>query len=168
MRHVVFWSGGQDSTLVAVQLLRSGKFVRLVSFDNCWIGGEHQQNLEKMYRKRILQRFESEFGRKLFEHKVYTWDGDLVGSSIQNQIWVSLFPLACEDGDEAYFGNIRTDDFWHVSAEFKATFEQICKFQGNKKVKLNFPIEWYYKKHVIKELHKFGYLDLAIHSGDKL
>lgn len=167
MRHVVFWSGGQDSTLVAVQLLRANEHVHLVSFDNCFIGGEHQQNLEKIQRKHILQRFRTEFGELRLEHHSYTWDGDLF-SGIQSRLWASLFPLVCKDEDKAYFGCIRTDDFWHYDNEFKKTFEQNCKFQNDKKVELKFPLEWYFKKDVIKELKRVGYLDLAIHSGDKL
>jgi|SRR6185312_4972877 len=165
-RHVVFWSGGQDSTLVAVQLLRANEHVILVTFDNCWIGGEGQQNKEKMSRKRTLERFKTEFGQNRFEHKIYTWDGEL-NTGIQNKAWVSLFPLALRDQDKAYFGCIKTDEYWHVRHTFEEAFNAVCKHH-EKKIELKYPLEWYDKGQVIKELKRTGYLDLSIHSGDKL
>lgn len=153
---------------MALRLLRSKEYITLVSFDNCYIGGEHQQNLEKMYRKRLLTKFRTEFGEKSFEHKVYTWDGDVDLNGEQNKLWVCLFPLCCPNESKAYFGSIRQDDFWHFKDEFVKTFNQICKYQHDKKVELKFPLEWVYKKQVIKELQKYGYLEATIYSGDKI
>ena len=107
----------------------------------------------------------SEFGNK-FDHQTFTWDGNMC-ITLQSRIWASLFPLMCKDDDKAYFGAIQEDTFWHYAHEFKELFNMTCKFD-DKKVELNFPLEWYSKKRVIKELKKFGYLDFSIHSGDKL
>lgn len=167
--HIVFWSGGQDSTLVALQLLRERKFITLVSYDNCWIGGEHQQNLEKIHRKRLLHKLITEFGVNSFKHKTYTWDGDMeTNHGEQNKLWTVLFPLACPNDSIAYFGAVKMDDFWHFKDEWIKTFNQICKYQYDKKVEIKFPLEWYTKKMVKKELAKYGYLNATIHSGDKL
>ena len=165
-RNIVFWSGGQDSTLVALQLLRAGKYIKLVSFDNCWIGGEHQQNLEKMRRKQILNKFQAEFGGNSFDHKNFTWDGELI-AGLQSKAFVSLYPLCCKDEDNVYLGIMSTDNFWHYANKWKIAFEKICDCD-DKKVELNFPLEWFSRKAVIKDLKKLGYYDLTIHSGDKL
>ena len=164
-RNIVFWSGGQDSTLVAVQLLRAGKFIHLVSFDNSFIGGEHQQNLEKIKRKQCMHKMTSEFGNN-FKHEVFVYDGN-VNVSAQNGIWVALYPLLCKDGDNAYFGAMKDDSFWHYDDKFKNVFKILCDYE-DKKVNLEFPLEWYSRSKVIKELKKFGYFDFSIHSGDKL
>lgn len=168
MSNVVFFSGGLDSTLVALQLLRAEEHVKLVTFDNCWIGGEHQQNLEKIQRKKILQRMKTEFGDNKITLANYTWDGELKGAGMQSNVWVSLFPLALEDKDKAYFGIIRYSDFWHVREKWEKAFNAILDCQGKKYVKLEYPLEWWKKHEIIKKLKKYGYHDLAIHSGDKL
>ena len=166
-RNVVFFSGGLDSTLLAVDLLRERKHVTLVIFDNSIIGGGGQQNKEKMRRKQIIKRMKSEFGENQITIKTYTWDGDLeIG--IQKDIWVSLFPLVLKSDDKAYFGIIRYSDFWHFRAKWEKAFNAILDIHEKTKVELIYPLEWEFKKNIIKRLKKVGYYDLAIHSGDKL
>lgn len=166
-RNVVFFSGGLDSTLIAVDLLRSQKSVTLVTFDNGWIGGNGQQNKEKMRRKQIVRRMKTEFSDNMIDEKVYTWDGDLkIG--IQKDIWVSLFPLTLESNDKAFFGIIRYSDFWHFRTKWENAFNAILDAHDKKGITLEYPLEWSFKKDIIKRLKKVGYYDLAIHSGDKL
>lgn len=166
--HVVFWSGGKDSTLVALDLLRARKYIHLVTFVNPNIGGESHLNKENIARKRILQKLRHEFGEKAFHYEEFTWNGNAVTGNLgQASFWVSLFPLICADKDKAYFGIIRYSDFWHKRAQFERSFHAICKFQ-DKEVELVYPLEWTKKPEIIKRLKKLGYNDMAIHSGDKL
>lgn len=164
--NVVFFSGGLDSTLVALQLLRAQKYVILVNFDSADIGGETQRALEKMRMKKILQKFRTEFGENAFTLKTFTWEGDLIGDK-QSSLWVSVFPCACADNDTAYFGIIKNSDFWHYRTDWETAFHAVCKVQ-KKKVSIKYPLEWKLKHQIKKELKKYGYLDLAIHSGDSL
>lgn len=166
-RDVVFWSGGLDSTLVAVDLLRARKNTHLITFTNESIGGYGQQQKERIRRKRIIQRLKTEFGNKI-THEDFTWDGRVHNGCLgQASMWLSVFPLVLQDDDTAYFGVIRYSDFWHKKEEFETAFNAVCKFQ-DKKVKLEYPLEWSHKNEIKKRLKKVGYLEIAIHSGDKL
>lgn len=165
----MFFSGGLDSTLVAVQLLRERKHVHLITFTNGNIGGFSQQQKEQMRRKQIIKRMECEFGKHI-THEEFTWDGstNINNSDLQQaSIWVSLFPMVLNNNDKAYFGITRYSDFWHYSDLFKKAFNSVAEFQ-QKKLELIFPLEWYKKVSIKQELKKLGYLDLTIHSGDKL
>lgn len=166
-RNIVFFSGGLDSTLVSVQLLRAGKHVTLVNFDNSVIGSEHQQNLEKLAMKKIIKKMKTEFGDDMVMVNNYTWDGDMFVNT-QNDIWVSLFPLCLMDNDIVHFPIIRHSDFWHSRTEFESAFNSILEYHKKKGVQLLYPLEWKHKKDIVKELRKVGYHDLSIHSGDKL
>lgn len=166
-RNVIFFSGGLDSTLVAVDLLRERKYITLVNFDNSQIGGSSQQNKEKIRRKHIVKRMKSEFGENWITEINYTWDGEL-NIFAQMAAWVSLFPLALRTDDNAYFAIIRYSDFWHYKNKFEKAFNAVLDMHDKKDVKLNYPLEWNFKKTIIKRLKKLGYYDLAIHSGDKL
>ena len=164
-RHVVFWSGGLDSTLIALNLLRAKKDVHLITFVNWTVGGGEQQNQEKIRRKHILTKMRTEFG--LISNEEFAWDGsNYCGTLGQASMWLSLYPLVLQDKDKAYFGVIKYSDFWHRKEQFEAAFNAICKFQ-DKKVELLYPFEWKLKKTIIKELKKYGYLELCYHSEDK-
>lgn len=167
MSNVVFFSGGLDSTLVAVDLLRSRKPVELVSFDNCIIGGESQQNQEKLRRKMIVKKMKHEFGEKWIHERTYTWDGEFTGG-LQKGTWVSLFPMALRSNDNAYFGIIRYSDFWHWRDDWEKAFYAVLKAQDKENVTLHYPLEWEHKKTIKKRLKRVGYLELALHSGDSL
>ena len=167
-RNVVFFSGGIDSTLVAVDLLRERKPVTLVNFDNSWIGGASQQNQEKLRMKGIIKRMKSEFGEGWIKENKYTWDGDLFANGLQKNGWVSLFPLALASNDNAYFGIIRYSDFWHFRDKWEKAFNAVLDAHEKTGVKLKYPLEWCKKNDIKKRLKRIGYLDLALHSGDSL
>jgi len=165
MGNVVFWSGGEDSTLVAIKLLRADKPATLISIDNSCIGGARQQNLEAISRKRCLDKMKKEFS--LVAHKNVVFDADFAGTSTQPEIFMGLFPLLCKDGDTIHHGAIKTDTFWHRIDRLRPAFDAMCK-ACDIKLNLEFPLEWYDKKQVRNELKKYGYLEFTIHSGDAL
>lgn len=165
--NIVFWSGGQDSTLIAIQLLRAGKYITLLSLDNSQIGGPRQQNLEQISRKSALEKMQKEFGKERITHKTVAFDFEFSDGTVQPQIFCGLFPLLCQDGDIAYYGAIKTDTFWHIIDKLRPAFDAMCKLRGIK-VELKFPLEWYHKKQVKAELKKYGYLEYTIHSGNSL
>lgn len=166
-RNVVFWSGGLDSTLVALQLLRADTVVNLVTFIHDQIGSEEQQSKERLTRKHILEKLKSEFGLKI-SHEEYTWYGHIRNSARLNQatMWLCTSPLLLDDEDNAYYGFLRRDDFWHYKVEFEDAFNAICKFMIIK-CKLEYPLQWEFKKNVIKKLKKLGYYDLCYFSHDQ-
>lgn len=166
-RNVVFFSGGMDSTLIAVDLLRSREVVTLINFDNGSIGGEGQQNKEQMRIKQIVQRMRTEFGGSWVTLQNILWDGSFE-VKLQLKWWCSLFPLCLKEDDKVYFGAIRYSDFWHWKDDWEKAFNATLKCHGTKNVTLNYPLAWEFKHMVKKRLKKVGYYDLAIHSGDSL
>jgi len=165
MTDIVFWSGGQDSTLVALQLLRSDKPVKLITIPNYQIGTESIQDKEKLVRKRCLQKLRTEFP-SLVSHREFLFDGEAkVGPLGQASIWLSCFPLCCEDGDTIHLGFIRYSDFWHYYQRFTSAFDAICEFHA-KKVEIKYPLEWTKKHEVTDQLKRFGYLDFTYHSTE--
>lgn len=163
MADVVFWSGGMDSTLCALHLLRADKSVRLVTISNALIGDEHEK--ERLTRKQCLQKLKTDFGNNVV-HEEYIFDGAFrVGSLEQASLWVSLYPLCVNDKDDVYLGFIRYSDFWHHKEQFEKAFHATCEFH-DKKVKLHYPLEWTKKGEIRDKLKKYGYLEFTFHSSD--
>jgi len=165
MTDIVFWSGGEDSTLVALELLRAGKDINLITIPNYQIGTESIQDKEKLVRKKCLQKLKTEFGNQV-NHKEFLFDGDCkIGPLGQASIWLSMYPLCADDGDTIHLGFIRYSDFWHYRHRFMTAFNAICDFH-NKKVKITFPLEWVKKPDIREKLKRFGYIDFTYHSTE--
>ena len=167
-RDVVFWSGGMDSTLIAVRLLRERKQVTLCTFTNPNIGGDHQQNMEQIKRKRIIQRMITEFGEHQINYETFTWDGPFRLGNVLGQasVWCSMFPAVAESEDRLYFGAIEYSHFWHRKEKFENAINAVLDMHDKKNITIKYPLEWMSKKSVKKELKKYGYLDACFHSDD--
>ena len=165
-RNVVFWSGGNDSTLVALRLLRANKYPYLISFASYHIGGFAQQNKEKIFRKHLLHKFKEEFGDR-FEYTEYTYEGESE-ITLQDQFWCSLAPTLLKNNDKIHLGFIRYDDVWHKIEKFKTAILSMTDFLGKKDIEIEFPLEWSTKNDVRKELKKYGYLENTILSNDSI
>jgi len=165
-RKIVFWSGGNDSTLLALRLLREREYVHLVSFVSYHIGGFAQQNKEKIYRKYLLHKFKEDFGDS-FKYTEISWEAVLTNGQ-QHHLWCALAPTILQSKDELYFGFLKYDDVWHKIEKFKQSILTTTDFFGLEEIKLEFPLEWMQKSAVRKELKKYGYLDNTIISNDSI
>jgi len=167
MNNIVFWSGGMDSTLVAVDLLRERKGVVLLTVENVMIGGQEFHDKERLVRKKCLQKMKTEFGSKMIIHEEFLFDGKVEPSEHLGlaSLLFNVMHIACEKDDEIYFGFVRYSDFWHYKNLFKRAHKHVARLDG-KNMELHYPLEWIKKPEVAKRLKKLGYFNYTIHSDD--
>ncbi len=155
---LVCWSGGLDSTLLLHDLLREQKLsepVRTLSIHHSNVGAWEEQ---KLARDRLKKHFEK-LGHKLscLEVEVKSSDGMFVqGEGIrQAVIWLTLGAQYLNNGEGLYLGYIKGDDFWHYHSWANQLFTASCALMG-KECKLELPLEWVDKSHVIDRLGKLA------------
>ena len=167
MRNVVFWSAGQDSTLVAVDLLRSREPMTLLTAQNIMIGGVEFHDKEKLMRKKCLQKMKTEFGETMVAHEEFLFDGKISQGEHLGlaSMLINVMHLACDKDDTVYFGFIRYSDFWHYKQKFVEANDKLNILDG-KDIKLKFPLEWNKKHEIVKRLKQIGYYAYTLHSDD--
>jgi len=155
MTHLLFWSGGFDSTAILLDMLTdSARYpkIRVVSYG---VKAIHNCEEDKNARKAISKLLDLEKNAR-FEMIDFDIDYFPFISGSQAKLWAclaSMFVSAVDNPLEIVFGYIKHDDFWHERPEFEAgiknliQFGQHCEFN----VKFNYPLEWMTKKEMLSK-----------------
>lgn len=164
---LLLWSGGCDSTLILIDMLRSTKNrsqflslrdnrIRTIAINHPQVAGvEHN----KEARKRMFPLLRKRFGWHPDWHSEVdiTHDANAAivptGGIIQPALWVLYAIPYLEHDEDLYAGYIRSDDVWHHRDEFIQAFDGLQRLT-NRIGKLIFPLEWKSKADVIHYLRK--------------
>lgn len=152
------WSGGCDSTLSLLRLLKEKKRVRTISV----IHPQIYAVAENAAARLAIHRRLFEMGH-ILDHvgevvittptrRHIDIDGANNGGLIQPNIWLGIAASYLEQDEDLAFGYMRTDDFWHYKTEFNVAFKHFTKILAKESSELIFPLEWKNKAEIIKEL----------------
>lgn len=151
---LVLWSGGADSTLVLLRLLKKKKPVRAISILHPQVMSGPRENLARIS---MAARFRED-GYHL-EHATIELKQDLffiesVGGLTQPALWIPLALSYLRKDEDLYAGYIKGDDFWHYNAWAQQAFVGLNGVRGNYGSRFLMPLEWMEKAGVLKELYK--------------
>lgn len=159
---LVCWSGGCDSTLVLLRLLKESsaeKPVRTISFSlpPQLVQGDQQL----MTRTRLFNKFKAAgFHQNHSEIRLET-EGQVwiaCNTCPQPPLWLAFAVPHLKAEEDLYVGWVRHDDIWHKLALVHGAFTHLQGIVENSG-KLICPLEWETKEKVLQELKNEGYLD---------
>ena len=160
---LVIWSGGCDSTLALLQVAKKashGEPARALSVvhDQVAQGPEERQarkKIRKVFKKRGLP---IEYAEVTIKH---AGDFAALNSGItQPVIWIMTAITYLHNKEDLVTGYIRTDDAFHYRIQLVNTFIGARDLAG-KNGDIKFPLEWWKKSEVIKELQKEKLISLV-------
>lgn len=163
---LVLWSGGCDSTLVLLNLLKEHRaenkgWVTTVSFNHDNIAASKEsraarRSLQAWFKKERYLHLHSEV---TISHSGYREVEKGDGLS-QPAIWLTHALNYLKVEEDLYAGYIQSDDFWHRFDGFEMATKGLFQMIG-KKGKVYFPLQWFSKAEVIKDLEKAKILNLC-------
>ena len=164
-RVLMVWSGGCDSTLALLHLLKEKKEVRTLSITHTHVQAMNENlTARTTLRRELAIRGYSIYGDSsivsIQSHGICPPMPSRVKGAriVQPQLWLGTAAMYLEDGEDLAFGYIRTDDFWHKKQAFDYVFTYTKEILGLTNSNLLFPLEWHTKSEVVKELHEQGLL----------
>lgn len=114
--------------------------------------------------------------RKILKKKLYNniryysveLSTSLSGTGYQLPIWLAHLMPFVQDGDILNFGYLSSDgaDFWHAKPDMVNAFNSFMKLLGRPNARIMFPLEYWTKGDVIKELKKLKLLKYTWTCGD--
>jgi 7-cyano-7-deazaguanine synthase in queuosine biosynthesis len=156
-RHVIFWSGGADSTLLLHRLATNSSatwpIVALTAnFDQPANLNEHQFKAQRDAQSRFLDLAKSR-GHHIEQVIVDVKSKfDLADNCGQPMLWLGTLMPYVRDHDEVHFGYIRPDTVWHVRDQFVDAFQAFAKLGQAENAKPVFDLEWETKENVLSKL----------------
>lgn len=174
---LVLYSGGCDSSLVLFDIVQATlqKTVDNGIEQYCMCGGfikydpnerinvisiNHEQVPAKEESKRARQKLIEILSKRFPEKRILAGEVDICNVGCQAQhnngiiqpaLWLLHAAQYLEAKEDLYVGYIRTDDIWHHKHDLIAAFDALQRM-ANRTGKLVFPLEWYTKQDVIKNL----------------
>lgn len=158
-RQLVLWSGGWDSTLIAIQKLKESSEinpVHLIAFNNSSFGKE-QQELESKARKLMLKEFDKKGWHYVYEELPMTTLFGMGGGLTQQPLNISLLAFAAQENDTCSVGIIRGDDYWQHSGKIANIFNCICETKQVYNVKLELPLKVDKKYEILESVKNEGF-----------
>lgn len=159
---LVCWSGGCDSTLVLLNLLKESSFekpVRSISFNLPPQLSHSDQQL--MTRTRLDRKFKAAG----FHHthteifiEARGESGIVCNTMPQPALWLVLAVPYLKKDEDLFVGWVQHDDIWHKLAWVHGAFTHLQGIVENTG-KLISPLEWVTKEQVLQQLKDQEYLD---------
>jgi len=163
--NVVIWSGGADSTLILISLIRNEykkpkerrKPIYVISVKWCHLAEQKRINEEKAREeiKKLIKRFKVDVR---FNTIVYDADGDndflnrgISQGQMQqcNRMLYEALTYA-PDGSNIWMGHLHGEDFFVFRDHWETLINFMCNL-NNKKVSLCLPFMWINKPTVLTE-----------------
>ena len=163
-RHIVLFSGGFDSTLVLANLVReaseSDEPRRIIALSiNHNLTGVHKLRREYESQCLIIRALREKYPKVPILHETISitsdWNiGDTSNSTGLSQpiLWAcNVLPLL-EDNDTLYTGYLQYDQVMLHMDNLNNLFKAALAIQENKKVYVEYPLKYFTKAHVLKQL----------------
>ena len=166
MKHIVVWSGGCDSTLILLDLIKKGVDVEVLVFETNFFG-VNKAIYEENARFNILK----EINKKIVVNKVkldledyHNW-GYINGNNgpylFQQPFMIAFSSIFGPTDSILYFGYHKGDDFFSASYDLLTGSNYFLKILGNKNLKFSFPLRYMTKESIIRKLDSNGMLELC-------
>jgi 7-cyano-7-deazaguanine synthase in queuosine biosynthesis len=155
---LLVWSGGCDSTLSLLRLLKEKKTVRTISIIHPQIYAAAENAaarlavIRKLSEKGYIVKQIGEVVVSTPSRRAIDIEGPNEGGLVQPNIWLGLTATYLEKDEDLAFGYMKTDDLWHFRTEFVNVFNHFVKILNKESSQLNFPLEWCDKAEIVKEL----------------
>jgi len=162
MSKIVLWSGGMDSTLIIDQMITDNpnETVTAVSIVSDTVG-KVRLDMEKQVKKEYLKKF----GKRI-DYREIKVDSQMGARTWQMPIWLCHVAPYINDNDEINLGYLSSDgyDFWNSKEKLVKAFNSLMDLQM-KKAQINFPLQYWTKGDVIKDLKKRKIYGLTWYCG---
>ena len=161
MKHIVVWSGGCDSTLILLDLIKKGVDVEVLVFDTNRFG-DGKREYEENARFNILKTI----NKKIHINKIsldFSTD-NVCGTGVhlfQQPCMIALTTIFGQCDSIFYFGYHKGDDFFAESHNILSGSQWLLISLGNKNIKFSFPLRYMTKDIIIGKLESLGMLDLC-------
>ena len=167
LSHAVVWSGGLDSTLILIDLIKRGVQPTVLTFTCDTFGGLHHQEFEKSARTEILKYIAKEYSYEIpmadnismnysnigIGHNVFGKDGGIV----QQPYMLSMLSIFSPNNTCYHMGYHKGDDFWTYSYDIISAHKHLLAVTGNKNVELSFPLQHMTKADIIRKLQGYKF-----------
>lgn len=162
MRKLLLFSGGFDSTLLLADLVSNAneKEDTITAFSFYYgITGESKLRREWESQLLILRELKRLYPKVNLKHEIIEIKFDYGREYLQNVkgltqpiFWITNIIPFLENGDKVYLGYIREDQAILQENNIYDLFNAANRIQENKDINLNFPLKYYDKCDVIKNL----------------
>lgn len=156
-----------DSTLVLYQTARDkrelNETVNAITVINDGMGMHEQQMAEKRARAILKKKLPNNIRYFTVEIK-----SSMASHNYQLPIWLSSICMYIQNGDNVNFGYLSSDgaDFWAKKPEMEQAFYATMRLYDRTKATISFPLQYWTKGEVIRDLKKLKLLKYTWTCGD--
>lgn len=172
MTQFVCWSGGIDSTLILIDLIKKGIHPKIITFTCDIFGGSQMREFESSARTNILQYLAKEYSYEpdIFDYSEISMMTKNLGSEIfgksvglvQQPYMMSMISLFCSNNTCVHMGYHLGDDFWTYSYDIISAQKHFMRVEGGKHIEFSFPLKNMTKADIILKLKEYKFpIDLC-------
>lgn len=167
MSDIIAWSGGMDSTFCLFDNAIKNPKKMFTAVTVTGIGNsKNQMRSESNARKKIKQELKK---RKINNIQYYDVkvDSNFRSETHQMKLWLSYVAPSIDINDVLHMSYISSDgiDFFNDKSKMEKAFKALMRFRGIK-ADLSFPLQYWNKGGIIKELKKSKLIKLTSYCGD--
>jgi 7-cyano-7-deazaguanine synthase in queuosine biosynthesis len=159
---LLLWSGGADSTVALLRLLRESPTIRVrtLSIQHPQFAARKEQLAARnLIQERLKSAQSLTFDRLEVEIR-HSADAGLDGAACQAATWLSIGQGYLAPNEDLALGYMATDSIWHTAEQLRQAFAALQAAQ-RKDGQLQFPTEWDERPEILSALDEWGLTDLC-------